>query len=315
LNDLKSRHRIILLLLGLMMTLVSRGRSEDFYETRLHAGQAAFRGKLFLQAVDELRIASFGFLDRPVLLSESLARLSLAQAAAGHSAEADATLLRFFEVERQLRPYAQVQLEPDVRREFEVLLLRRVPASSLLSLPALAGLIETEEQKIGKLAPKPRRQALEAALRREPNNPVWPLALAREAAEREDWMDVTRWAERALQLDRGNGQALAFRAHARAERRDCAGALGDLAALPPGEWKTRPELQADRFVCLVESGDWARAEETVKFIPEKLLARSDVARARQKLEEERLRRPKQSSGAAGHTSGTLARPGPREVPA
>ncbi|MGH9315785.1 MAG: hypothetical protein ACRD1P_01565 [Thermoanaerobaculia bacterium] len=302
---MKNRHRVVLLLLGLMMTLVSRGRSEDFYETRLRAGQEAFRGKLFLQAVDELRIASFGFLDRPVLLSESLARLCLAQAAAGQSAEADATVLRFLEVERRFRPYAQVQLEPEVRKEFESLLLRRVPPSALLSLPALAGLVETEEQKILKLPPKERRHALEAAFRREPGNAVWPLALAREAAEREDWKDVTRWAEKALELDRASAQALALRAHARAQRRDCEGALGDLAALPPGEWKAHPELQADRFVCLVERGDLARAEETVKLIPEKLLARSDVARARQKLQEQRQRRPTQSSGAAGGTEKAL----------
>jgi len=310
-----NHRRVILVLLGLMMTLVSSARSEDFYETRLHAGQAAFREKLFLQAVDEFRIASFGFLDRPVLLSESLARLSLAQTAAGHLPEADAMLLRFLEVERQFRPYAQVQFEPEIRKEFELLLLRRVQASALLSLPALAGLIETEEQKIAKLPPKQRRQALEAALQREPGNVAWPLALAREAAEREDWKDVTRWAEKALDLDRASAQALALRAHARLERRDWAGALGDLAALPPGEWKARPELQADRFVCLVESGDWGRAEETVKLIPEKLLARSDVARARQKLDGERQRRPKQSSGAAGHTFGALAASGFRELPA
>ena len=307
---MRNTHRIVLLLLGLMMTLVSAGRSEDFYETRLRAGQEAFGGKLFLQAVDELRTASFGFLDRPVLLSESLARLSLAQAAAGQSGEAESTLTRFFEVERRFHPYAQVQLEPEIRKEFEALLLRRSPPSVLESLPALSGLVETEEQRIAKLPAKERRSALEAAFRREPGNAVWPLALAREAAEREAWRDVALWSDKALELDRGSSQALALRAHARAERGECAVALQDLAALPPTEWKASPELQADRFVCLVEKGDWARAEETVKLIPERLLARGDVVRARQKLEEERRRRPKQSSGAAGSNSGASASPGP-----
>ncbi len=289
-----------------MMTPVVSARSEDFYETRLRDGQEAFREKLFLQAVEELRIASFGFLDRPVLLSESLARLSLAQAAAGQSAEADATLLRFLEVERRFRPYAQVQLEPEIRKEFELFLLRRMPPSTLLSLPALAGLVETEEQKIAKLPPKERRNALEAAFRREPGNVVWPLALAREASERQDWKDVNQWAEKALELDRANAKALALRAHARAERRDCAGALADLAALPPGEWTAHPDLQADRFVCLVESGDWARAEEIVKIIPESLLARSDVARARQKLAAEQQRRSREAATAAAAKAPTPA---------
>jgi hypothetical protein len=294
---MKCRHRVALLLPGLMMTLVVSARSEDFYETRLRDGQAAFREKLFVQAVDELRIASFGFLDRPVLLSESLARLSLAQAAAGQSAETDATLLRFLELERRFRPYAQVQLEPEIRKEFELLLSHRVSASTLLLLPALTGLVETEEQKITKLPSKERRNALETAFRREPGNVVWPLALARDAAQRQDWKDVSRWAEKALELDRANAQALALRAHARAERGDCAGALTDLAALPPGEWTAHPELQADRFVCLVESGDWARAEETFKLIPGNLLSRSDVDRAQQKMAAER-RRSREGAAAA-----------------
>ncbi|HSS44455.1 MAG TPA: hypothetical protein VLO07_03855, partial [Thermoanaerobaculia bacterium] len=211
------------------MTPVVSARGEDFYETRLRAGQEAFRQKLFLQAVDELRIASFGFLDRPVLLSESLARLSLAQAAAGRSAEADATLLRFFDVERRFQPYVQVQFEPEIRKDFESLVLRRVSPSAIQSLPALAGLIETEEQRIARLPRNERRKALEAAFRREPGNVVWPLAFAREATERENWEDVVEWADRALKLERGNAQALALRAHARVERRDCVGALRDLA--------------------------------------------------------------------------------------
>ncbi len=278
------------------MTLVASGQGEDFYEARLGAGQEAYRQKRALEAVDQFRVASFGFLDRPVLLSESLARLSLAQAAAGQSVEADATLLRFFEVERRFRPYAQVQFEPEIRKEFEFLLLRRVSPSALLSLPALAGLVETEEQKIAKLPSKERRKALEAAFRREPGNLAWPLGLARESAQRQDHKEVMQWTGKALQLAPGNAEALALRAHASAVRRECADALSDLKALPQSELDARPELQADRFVCLVESKDWTGAEAALKLVPADLTVRSDVARAEQKLAAERQRQSKEIAG-------------------
>lgn len=291
--------RTVLLIAWLMMALVGTAQSEDFYETRLRAGQEAYRQKLAVEAVDQLRIAAFGFLDRPSLLSESLARLALAQAAASRSADVDATLSRFLGVERQFAPYAQIKLEPDAKTEFQSLLLQRVPQTTLLSLAGLAGLVETEEQKIVKLPSRERRRALEALFRREPGNAAWPLGLAREAAERQAHKDVERWAGQALRVDAGNSEALALRAHARAARRECAEALSDLKALPQAELGARPELHADRFVCLVERKDWAGAEGTFKLIPAKLMLRSDVARAERELAAERARRNKENAGSAG----------------
>jgi len=283
----------------LMMPSVASAQSLDFYEARLHAGQEAYRQKQALDAVDQLRIACFGFLDRPPLLSESLARLALAQAAAGRSEEVEATILRFLQVERRFAPYSQIKLEPEVKAEYQSLLLRQVPQATLLSLPSLAGLVETEERKIAKLPSRERRKALEAASRREPGNAIWPLGLAREAAEREDQKGVLRWAGEALRRDAGNADALAHRAHARAARRECSEALADLKALPQTELDRRPESHADRFVCLVESGDWASADEAFKLIPAKLMVRGDVARAGQKLAAERQRRGRESAGNTG----------------
>ncbi len=279
------------------MTLVASSQGEDFYEARLRAGQEAYRQKRALEAVDQLRIAAFGFLNTPPLLSESLARLALAQAAAGRPADVEVTLSRFLEVERRFSPYAQVKLEPDVRAEFQSLLLRRVPQASLLSLPGLAGLVETEEQKIAKLSPRERQKAFEAAFRREPGNAAWALGLARESAQRQDHKEVVRWTDKALQLTPGNAEALALQAHARAARRECAEALADLKTLPPAELDARPVLHADRFVCLVESKDWAGAETALKVVPGNLMVRGDVAQAEQKLAAERQRRSRELAGS------------------
>ncbi len=72
-----------------MMTLPASGRSEDLCETRPRKGQESCRERRPLEAADLFRIASLGFLDRPVLLCERLARLALAQAALRRSAESD----------------------------------------------------------------------------------------------------------------------------------------------------------------------------------------------------------------------------------
>jgi hypothetical protein len=287
---MKSYHRVVLLIGLVMMLLVAHGQAEDFYESRLSAGQEAYRQKRVLEALDQFRIAAFGFINTPTLLSESLARLALAQAAAGRSADVDATLSRFLDVERRFAPYAQIKLEPEIRAEFQALLLKRLSPATLQSVPGLAGLVETEEQKIAKLPSRDRRKALETALRREPGNVAWPLGLARESAQRQDHKDVLRWTGKALQLASGNAEALALQAHARAALRECAKALADLKALPQGELGARPELRADRFACLVESKDWTGAEAALKLVPGDLMGRSDVAQAEQKLAAERQRR-------------------------
>lgn len=266
--------------------------SEDFYETRLRAGKEAYRAKRIFEAIDQFRIACFGFPDQPVLLAEGLARLALAQAAAGRMVDVDATLNRFIDLERRSAPYGKIKLEPDIEADFQALLLKRVTQETLLSMPSLAGLVETEEQKIAKLPPRQREKALEAAARREPKEVKWVLALARNAAERQEHGAVVRWVGRVLELDEKNAEALALRARARVGRRQYAEALADLKALPKESWEKWPELYADRLVCLVDRKDWIGAEQAVTQVPPKLMARADVVRAEQELAKERESREK-----------------------
>jgi len=280
---MKIRHRFVLLFPCLMMTLAGVAPGEDFYEARLRAGKDAFKQKRAIDAIDQFRIAAFGLLESPPLLSESLARLALAESAAGLSAEVTATLSRFLDVERRFGSYGKAQLEPEIRAEFQALLLQRVSPATLQSIAGLAGLVETEEQKAARLPPSARRKALEAGFRREPNNVAWPLGLAQEAAERQDYKEVLRWTASALKVAPRNTQALALQAHARVARSEYAGATADLKALPAAEFDARPELRADRFVCLVEGGDRASAEAALKDVPAEQMARPDVAKARQKL--------------------------------
>lgn len=120
---------------------------DDFYVIRLKSGEAALRGQRAAEAVDQLRIANFGLLDRPVLLIEGLAWLTLAQAQADRPAEVDAALTRFVEVESRFGVYPKADLDPDIRARLEDLLRRRVRPELLAQIPSLAHVIEPPKKK------------------------------------------------------------------------------------------------------------------------------------------------------------------------
>ncbi len=200
---------IIGTLLGLCA--VARG-ADDFNEQRVQDGRVAYQQKKFIDAIDEFRIAAFGSLDRPVVLSECLARLALAQAAAGQTTETNETLGRFLEVERRFGVYGKTSLEADVRADFQSLLLRSVPPAAISAVPSLAGLVETDEQKIARLPAPERRKALLAWAKREPDGVRWQIALARDAMERGDTKEAERRVARALSLDPDNADAKTLQA-------------------------------------------------------------------------------------------------------
>lgn len=111
--------------------------ADDFYLVRLQAGRAEAAAGRHFEAIDDFRIASFGFLDQPALLMEGLARLALAQEAAGKQADAEATLRRLVEIEKRFSGWAQADLEPETRAAFMALLSKRLgPATpNVLTAP------------------------------------------------------------------------------------------------------------------------------------------------------------------------------------
>ena len=182
------RRSLPLLLLGASLGTWSTLplRAQDFYEIRLRAGEDNLRANRPLAAAIQLRIAAFGLLDRPVLLSEALACLALAQERAGHAPETDAALIRFADVERRFAPYEKSALSPDWKAEFESLARRRLPASTLASLPVFSGGAPRRQASAAtpkpprSIAPTPRASAIPAA---PPPTPAPQRARPVEAAE------------------------------------------------------------------------------------------------------------------------------------
>lgn len=141
-----------LVLLVFLAAFAPRLRAQDFYTDRLAAGKAAVQAQRFDDAANEFRIACFGFLDQPLLLSEGLVRLALAESEAKQLDELRQTLSRFLEVERRFPAYAKAALEPETRRDFEGLLVKTIPEATLRSIPSLALEAQSPERKPEKLA-------------------------------------------------------------------------------------------------------------------------------------------------------------------
>ncbi len=257
--------------------------ADDFYKARLQEGRIAYETGNAAEAADLLRIGCFGLMDHPALLSEGLAWLALAQVKAGRAADVDGTVRRFLEVEKRFGVWAKAAVSDGARKEFEALLARRLPPEALASVPALAGLVETDEQKIAKLAPRERRRALEAKAAAEPAEKKWVLALARLAAEAGEPKETIRQAGKAIELDPQDLEARRLRAAALMARKSWAEALADLDALPPALLASQPALRADRFVCLAAGKQWDLAREAAAGLPEDQLARADVAAAMRKV--------------------------------
>lgn len=136
-----SRRRFVLTMVaGLLTGIGTNARADDFTNARMAAGIDAYQSRRFAEASDQFRIACFGLLDQPVVLSEGLARLTLAQEAAGARADVEATLARFLAVERRFGTYAKSRLDAPTRAEFERILLVRVSADTIAGVPSLAGL-------------------------------------------------------------------------------------------------------------------------------------------------------------------------------
>lgn len=98
---------------------------DDFYAQRLALGKLAFAEGKPAVAAEELRVACFGMLDAPEALLDCVARLVLAQDAAGRTADADATMDRFVVLNGKLGLFAQLTLEPGLKQPFRDLVLKR----------------------------------------------------------------------------------------------------------------------------------------------------------------------------------------------
>jgi tetratricopeptide (TPR) repeat protein len=114
---------------------------DPFYETRLASGKRAYAEKNMHDAATDLRIAAFGFLDRPPLLSETLVWLTLAESAVQRPDMTRWALTRFVDVEMRYHPYKALALDAGLRTAFEKILVATLSRDTVASVPTLAELV------------------------------------------------------------------------------------------------------------------------------------------------------------------------------
>jgi tetratricopeptide (TPR) repeat protein len=261
----------------------SVAHAEEFYEQQLRLGKADLAAGHTVQAIDELRVAAFGFLDRPPLLSEALVRLAIAQNTLGQTSAVTQTVNRFLDVERRFKPYGSLSLEAPARVAFESLLSQSAPLSELSAIPSLSRIFRSDAAKVSDLPVEKRAAAYEQGFRRSPKDVDWPLSAARNAATLGRDEDAISWSRRALSIDANNSSANAILVHALTRRGDCREAMSRMGNVSDADLSSHPELSADRFVCAVQQAKWSDAESLAERVPDSERKRSDVMRAMQTL--------------------------------
>ena len=152
-----------------------------FERTFFETGKNMYRAGKFTEAARYFRVVRFASLETPELQSEVLARLALAEEAAGQKDARTATLQRFVSLQERLGGYEPNSLEPDLRAKFQELVLREVRRERLTQSPELAyefGLSNVKPPPRPTPTPVPRVAALPTPAAGEPQPGTEPAAPA-----------------------------------------------------------------------------------------------------------------------------------------
>ena len=118
---------------GLSSPSLRRRRGRPFPRISRRRGFATARRRMTTTAPwrpsTSLRIAAFGFLERPALLCESLIYLAVADEAAERHGDAQATVDRLLELQRTVPACAEAKVSPAVRSTFETRFRQLLPGS------------------------------------------------------------------------------------------------------------------------------------------------------------------------------------------
>ncbi len=154
-KSMKAKRLLLLLLLA--ASAPATAAIDPFYQGLLRSGQTAYDGKDYASAVRDLRIACFGMLDDPKVLTDCLARLALAQDRANDLEGFRGTFQRLVDVEERFKAYSQGNLAPELRANLEQRLAARLPAATLQAAPAFrsAAVAAPAVPAAGKPEPKP----------------------------------------------------------------------------------------------------------------------------------------------------------------
>jgi tetratricopeptide (TPR) repeat protein len=149
------RHLLPASLLALVLSPAAAGAAHPHYERLLRQGSFALERGEPAEAVRELRLACFGFLEEPPALADCLMRLALAQAAAGDEMGFRDAFRRIVEVEERFEAYSQAQTPAEMRSAFEAEVAARIPPRILAETPVFEHLAPPPDDVAAQAAPAP----------------------------------------------------------------------------------------------------------------------------------------------------------------
>jgi tetratricopeptide (TPR) repeat protein len=255
--------------------------TDPFYSGLLRDGKIAYDRADYATAAKDLRLACFGLLAEPALLTDCLVRLAVAQGAGNDAEGFRETFRRIAEVEDRFGSYSKAQLPPEIRTGFEQRLVLLIPAATLETIPVWKPLLQTKaETQIAALPPKERRRELDARLAKEPRSLTWNLLAAELDLEEGKADPAIAHAVQAAATAPQDPRATCLRGLARAYGRHCPEALADLEPCPLAGREAR--FATALLGCRVELGAWRKAEDQLRTLsPELKSDRRIVALAQQ----------------------------------
>lgn len=262
-NTIKSLGARALLVVLLGGVGASPAQSADpFYERLLERGVQDLELGLVNEARQKLRIASFGFLDEPVLLARALAQLGRAQARGGESGELTDTAMRLVEIEDRFGAYSEI--DEALKASFESSLRGALPQELLERLDLFRHLVvdaDAPEDAAASLTPKQRIKRLEQELAAEPDSVPALLELAQIYSDRGKAKPAAQLLDRLLSVEPGNEEALCLRSRLAIDRKQCAPALAGLELC--GQITATGAEDAFVLDCLISAG---RVEDGAAYV-------------------------------------------------
>ena len=273
---------------------------DPFYSGLLRDGAYAYDRGEFAAAARDLRLACFGYLDQPVLLTGCLTRLGAAQAKANDADGFAETFRRVVELEERFGGYRQAEVPAEVRAAFEERTAAAMPAATLAQVPVFAGLaLRKVEGQLAALPAKQRRKELEARVQKEPQTALWHVLLAElDLAEGQAAPGLER-ARRAATLAPQDPRALCVRGLALARAERCPEAVADLQ--PCARTRRETAYAAALLGCWAGAGEWRQADELVRGLPAEVARDRQIAGLAQRVQK----------GLAGAQATTAAQPAGR----
>jgi tetratricopeptide (TPR) repeat protein len=258
--------------------------ADEFYLNLLRTGSRAMSDNDPGRARFHLQIACFGLLEEPVILSQCLVRLGLAESALGDATAFRQTFDRLVDVER-LFPgsFEQADLPPALRDDFEAEVAHWIAESRLVTVPAFQELaIRSAANRLARMPAGERREALERLIAEAPDVSRWRLMLGDIYLEERQYEAAIGHAEAVLAAEPDNPRARCLYALSLASSGRCTEAVADLVFCQAAR-SDRPTA-ATVLSCQTSAGRWADAGRFFEELPADLQETRQLRRYGREIE-------------------------------